>query len=336
MPDAGPVLVTGSSGFVGSGVVDELRRHGYAVRSLSRSAHRANSEDHVAADVTNPDGLARAMEGCSAIMHVAGANAFCLPDPSVLYDVNVDGTINVIRAAARAGVPRVVMTSSAATVGEEHGTVGTEQSPHRGSFLSHYERSKWEAEVAAFDEAERLNVDVIAVNPSSVQGPGRVGGTARLLIDYLNGRLRMVVDSRLSIVDIDDCSRGHRLALENGVAGRRYILSGSTSTVSDALHMLSQITGIDDTPRTLRPPVARLLGAAGTIVGRIRRRRMPVCTEMIRTMLHGHSYDGSRAQRELGLRYTPLDETIRRTVAWYVDNGIVTRELPSITASRAE
>ena len=150
-----------------------------------------------------------------------------------MFDVNVRGSENVVRAAAQAEVTRVVYTSSAATLGERKGTVGSEESPHRGRFLSDYERSKFEAEQAVFTTADETGLDVVSVNPASVQGPGRATGSARLLLDYLNGRLKAVVDSRLSLVDIADCTEGHLLAGERGTPGERYVLSGATLSVRD-------------------------------------------------------------------------------------------------------
>jgi dihydroflavonol-4-reductase len=230
----------------------------------------------------------------------------------------------VVTAAARAGVRRVVLTSSAATIGEERGTIATERSRHRGAFLSNYERSKFEAERVAFDTAERLGMELVSVNPASVQGPGRVKGTARILIDALNGKLKLVVDSRMSLVDVEDCAEGHLLAEANGTPGQRYLLSGVTLTLGEALALLGRISGRQVEPRRLPPAVAMGMASGVAALARARHRRPPVCREMVRTLLHGHAYDGSRATRELGLVYTPIEESLRRTVDWYVAEGIVT------------
>jgi dihydroflavonol-4-reductase len=248
----------------------------------------------------------------------------------VLYRGNVDGTRNLVRAAGAAGARRVVYTSSAATIGEEAGTLATERSPHRGRFLSHYERSKHEAERAARAEAARAGVELVAVNPASVQGPGRTRGTARILIDALNGRLRAVVDSRLSVVDVADCAEGHLLAEARGAPGERYLLSGATLTVREAVALLARIAGSDELPRRLPGPVAMAMAAAVEAGARARGRRPPVCREMVRTILHGHRYDGSRAARELGLAYTPIEASLRRAAEWYVAEGLVTRPLPGL------
>jgi dihydroflavonol-4-reductase len=216
-----------------------------------------------------------------------------------------------------------VLTSSAASLGEAHGTVGNEDSPHRGFYLSDYERSKREGEDAALAAGRATGVEVVSVNPSSVQGPGRAGGTGRILIAYLNGRLRAFVDTTMSIVDIDDCSQGHVLAAERGRPGERYVLNGATISSLEALELVSGLTGTRHKVRLLPAPVARAAAAAAELGFRAAGRHPPVCRAMVRTMLHGHRYDGSRATRELGLQYTPVRETLRRTIEWARAEGLV-------------
>jgi dihydroflavonol-4-reductase len=276
-------------------------------------------------DVLDLPSLLATLRDCEVAYHMAGANAFCLPDPTPLFRVNVEGSLNVVEAAARAGVRRLVYTSSAATLGERRGRIGREDTPHRGWFLSNYERSKFEAERAVLGAAARTGLDVVCVNPASVQGPGRTSGTATLLLDYLNAKLRVIVDSRLSLVDIADCTAGHLLAGEWGEAGERYVLCGSTLTVRDAVALLARETGRDERPWCLPGPVASAAAGVVETIARVRARRPPVCRELIRTLRHGHVYDGSRAARELGLVYTPVEETIRRTVRWYEQEGLVRR-----------
>ncbi len=331
----GGVSVTGGTGFLGKAIVDQLVADGRAVRALVRS-HRAAEElgalgtEPVRGDVLDRATLESAFEGSDVVYHAAGANAFCLADPTPLFDVNVNGSRNVVLAAAAAGVRRLVYTSSAATLGEEHGTVGSEESAHRGRFLSNYERSKFEAERAVLEAARGAELEVVCVNPASVQGPGRTGGTARLLLDFLNGKQKAAIDTRLSLVDVADCTRGHLLAEASGKPGERYVLCGASLTVREALELLARITDLGEQPHFLPPRIALALSAGVEAAARLRRRKPPVCREMVRTLLHGHAYDGSKATRELGLAYTPIEDTLRRTVAWYVEQGLVTRPLPGV------
>ena len=276
--------------------------------------------------------MAAGMAGCSLAFHVAGVNSHCPSDPDMLLRVNVGGAAAAVRAAARAGVRRVVYTSSAASVGEAAGTVGREDTPHRGSYLSVYDRSKHEGEQIAFAEARDRGIELVAVNPSSVQGPGRSGGNGKIVIAYLNGRLRVFVDTWISVVDIDDCAEGHLLAADRGRPGERYVLNGSTITSEEALEIVSELAGVSDRVRIVPPWVAR--GAAGAAEGafRVLRRTSPVCSARVRTILHGHRYDGSRASQELGLAYTPVANTFRRMIDWAVAEGLVTRRLPGARA----
>jgi dihydroflavonol-4-reductase len=323
-----PVLVTGATGFVGGGIARRLLADGREVRALSRrpdaaTALRALGVEVVAGDVLEPETVEAASRGCDVVYHAAGVNGFCMRDPGPMRAANVTGTENVIGACARAGVRRVVYTSSAAVIGEAAGVVATEDTPHRGWFLSEYERSKHDAEAVAVREAERHGVELVCVNPASVQGPGRTGGTARLILDYANGKLRTLVRSRFSLVDADDCSEGHLLAEARGAPGRRYLLAGVCVTTEEAVATLARITGIERRALTLPRPVALTAGDVAATVARVRGRRPRLCREMVATLLHGHAYDGSRAARELGLEYRSFDDMVRRTLAWYVDQGLV-------------
>jgi dihydroflavonol-4-reductase len=309
-------VVTGGTGVVGSAIVRHLAAVNHPIRLLVRDGVRTLPAglEPVGGDVLSYPSLLKAFEGADLVYHVAGVNKLCLPDPSEMYRVNVEGTRNVLKAAAEAGVGRLVYTSSAATIGEPTGTVGNEDSAHRGDFNSHYERSKYEAERVVLEEANDL--DVVVVNPSSVQGPGRATGTGKLLLDLVAGRLATVVDTRVSIVDIDDCARGHILAAAAGVPGRRYILNSFSMTIQEAVQLLGSVLERPVKVRYL-PPTLALVG--GTVIGagfRVIRKQAPVCKEMVATLLHGHVYDGSRATRELGLTYTPADETLRRLMEW--------------------
>ena len=322
------VFLTGGSGLIGGALAARLVERGDEVVALARSdaaerALTARGTRVARGDILDEDALAAGMAGCELLYHVAGVNTLCPEDPAALFHANVRGAELAVRAAARAGVPRVVLTSSAAALGEAAGTVGTEDSPHRGSYLSVYERTKHEGELAAFAAARSAGVELVAINPSSVQGPGRAGGTGRILIAYLNGRLKAFIDTDLSIVDIEDCVTGHLLGAERGRDGERYVLSGAAISSPEALEIVAELSGVRHDVRILPPVAARIAGAAVEAAYRVRGRKPPVCREMVRTLLHGHRYDGSRAARELGLVYTPVAETFRRTIEWARQQGLV-------------
>jgi dihydroflavonol-4-reductase len=323
-----PVLVTGGSGFVGRGVVERLIDDGRSVRALARSDAVAKDLTELGAtpirgDVLDGTSLRSAAAGCTTVFHVAGVNATCARKPRHMIETNVNGSANVIRAAAAEGVKRVVHTSSAATIGEPAGAIGRESTPHRGWYLSNYERSKHLAERAVFRLGEETGVEVVCVNPSSVQGPGRSTGSARLIINVAAGKLPLLIDSVVSIVDVSDCARGHVLAESNGEPGERYILNGATIGARDAVALVDRLWGLPRRVRWIPPFAARAVAAAMDAAGWALRRDMPFCGEAVRVVLQGHRYDGLRAERELGLRYTPLQETLERTLSWYAARGLV-------------
>ena len=323
------VFLTGGSGLVGGALAEALVKRGDEVIALARNDAAAKKlaakgvAKTVAGDTLDEDALAAGMQGCALLYHVAGINTFCPTDPAELLHVNVRGAETAVRAAARANVPRVVLTSSAASLGEVQGTIGTESSPHRGSYMSVYERSKHEGEVAAFAAAQRAGLELVAINPSSVQGPGRAGGTGKILIAYLNGKLKIFVDTHLSVVDIDDTVQAHILGAEKGTPGERYLISGATITSRQALEIVGDVAGVRHDVKFVPAAMATAAGAAVEGVFKVRGKKAPVCREMVRTMLHGHRYDGSFATQALGLTYTPVGETFRRTIEWARAEGLV-------------
>ncbi|MGO9495252.1 MAG: NAD-dependent epimerase/dehydratase family protein [Solirubrobacteraceae bacterium] len=322
------VFVTGGTGVIGTALVTRLLERGDEVVGLARSDAAAGTLSARGVEVVRGEGddvddLARGMEGCALVFNVAGVNALCVEDPRPMERMNVGGAVAAVRAAARAGVARLVHTSSAATIGEPPGTIGTERTPHRGWYLSTYERTKTEGERAALATSREVGQDLVLVNPSSVQGPGRAGGTGRLLLAFLDGRLRVFVPTLVSLVDIDDCVAGHLLAAEHGVAGERYLVNGMTLEITQALALAAEVAGVERKPRLLPSRVATVAAAAVERGFKLAGRRPPVCREMVRTLLHGHRYDGSRAERELGLRYTDPRETIRKTVDWARAEGLI-------------
>jgi len=322
------VFVTGGGGVIGGALVARLLERGDEVVALARSDTAAAALDARGAtvlrgDVLDEDALARGMNGCAVAFHVAGINAMCVEDSEAMRRVNVDGAAGAVRAAKRAGVPRLVHTSSATTIGEAPGTVGREDTPHRGWYLSTYDRTKTEGERAVLAAAAETGQDVVCVNPSSVQGPGRAGGTGRFLLAFLDGRLKVFVDTNVSLVDIADCVEGHLLAAERGVAGERYLLNGMTLTIVQALELAADVAGVDRSPRLVPRRAATIAAAVVERGYRLARRHPPVCREMVRTLLHGHRYDGSRAERELGLRYTDPRDTVARTVEWARSAGLL-------------
>ena len=320
------VAVTGGSGVVGSVVVRHLVADGHEVWALARSPGAAEKLHDLGArvvhgDLLDTDAVFRLVKSSRRVFHVAGVNEMCSRDPARMWRVNVEGSLLVLEACQSAGVERLIHTSSAVTIGEPHDTVGTEDSVHRGHFLSEYERSKTVAERLLFNNAG--DTELVSVNPSSVQGPGRSTGTGALLLATARGRIRILVDTTISLVDIDDCARGHLLAADNGVAGERYILSGAVVTVREAEREIRLSLGRKQSPWFLNPNVVRAAAPVADGAARMLGKQPLLCPESARVMLNGHRYDGTKATRELGLDYTPAEDTLARTIDWFRSEGLL-------------
>lgn len=310
---------------MGGALLRRLVAEGRTVRALARSEQSAAvvaalGAEPVRGDLLQPGEWEQRLNGCGTVFHVAGEVAMCDRDR---LEVNLAGTRTIVAAAARAGVDRIVFTSSAATIGEAKGEVGSEATPPPRRFLSGYARSKHLAERAAFEDAGRLGLDLVAVNPSSVQGPGRTHGSARIFIGFLQGRLRWAVRTRMPLVFVDDAVEAHVLAEQRGVPGERYLVNGWSPTVDEAVALLGAVAGVERRVRHL-PGWAFSAMAAFVEAGfGVVRKEPPLCRAMAREVGHGHRFDSSKAERELGLRFTPPEVWLARTVAWYREQGVV-------------
>ncbi len=315
------VAITGATGVVGGAVLRHLLADGQKVRALVRSEKPLPAGvERAQGDVLDPASLRQAFDGATRVFHVAGINQMCSADPSYMERVNVDGTRNVADAAFEAGA-LLIHTSSAAVLGEGEGEIGDESTMPRGQLPSRYAASKWRAEQLVTKISGRQ--PVVIVNPSSVQGAGRATGTGRLLLALMSGKLRTVVDTRISIVDIDDCAAGHLLAAERGVPGKRYILNSFSMTMQEAVSVIESVIAHPLRVSYVPAPLVRIAGAVVGGVFGLLGRVAPICNESVQAILHGHLYDGSKASRELGLRYTPADATLRRLREWAQEEGLM-------------
>ena len=293
-------FVTGATGVVGGSLAEYLVAEGDAVTCFGR-------RPAALADVTSVEGsllshrqLAAAMEDHDVVYHVAGVNQLCPTDVETMYEINVDAARTVARAAATAGVPKLVYTSSVAAASAKP--------------PSHYARSKALGERAVLAES---GTEVIAVRPASVQGPGRASGSTAIIIDIVSGRLPFAVDTTVSVVDIDDCSVGHRAAARHGDPGAVYTLAGFTVSIRQALEMVGAILGRDLEVRFI-PVEALALAAPFVGLSRLWRSEPLLCPELVRTLREDHRHDGSTAAARLGFEYRAAEDSIGRLLDWLV------------------
>jgi dihydroflavonol-4-reductase len=233
-------FVTGASGFVGAAVVRALLARGERVRALVRpTSDQGNLAglpvEIVTGDITDRSSLTAAVRGCRFVFHVAADYRLWAPDARPMYAANVDGSLNVIEAAAEQGIERMVYTSSVAVLGiHADRTPADETSPVSiADMIGPYKRSKYVAEEALARRATELSFPLVIVNPSTPIGPGdvRPTPTGRIIVDAATGRMPAFVDTGLNLVHVDDVARGHVLALERGTVGERYILGGADMTL---------------------------------------------------------------------------------------------------------
>ena len=323
-------LVTGGTGLLGAPLVRALAQRGERVHVLHRGKHKGEALPGVTyfhGDICDPQAVEAAVSGCDTIYHVAGIYDLWTLDKRVFDRNNVEGTWVVLETARRMGVRRAVYTSSAVTIGERPGEVGTEETIHRGYFLNEYERSKYEAEQMVRQMA-REGFPVTIVNPSQIIGSGDLSPNGRFLIDLLNGRAPGVVRGVLSYVTVDDAVRGHLLAAERGQPGARYILSGETLMLLGFILRVLQAAGIGNQPPVLPYRLARTLATAFEALSLVTHRPPLANRTTLRLLEHGLMVDGNHAAKELGFSYTPLNDILPDVVRWYATRGHLKRRLP--------
>lgn len=320
-------LVTGGGGFLGGAIVRQLRARGDAVRSFSRGdypALRALGVDTIRGDLADGHALASAVAGCDVVFHVAALANLTGPYRA-FYEANVVGTRHVVEACRRAGVRRLVFTSSPSVVFAGRDQEGVnEDAPYPEVFLAHYPRTKAEAERLVLD-ANGPGLATVALRPHLIWGPGDTHLVPGLVARARAGRLRLVGsgEKRVDSVYIDNAAAAHLLAadrlapqLGNPVAGRAYfITNGEPLPLRDLIHRILDAAGAPRVTRHVPPWLAVGAGAVLEALAWVRgAREDPAITRFAaRQLATAHWFDLSAARRDLG--YEPrvsIDEGMQR------------------------
>jgi dihydroflavonol-4-reductase len=288
------------------------------VRRDSRVEHLQEIEFHRATgDITDRRSVRRAMEGVERLFHVAGSTSMRSGARARVFEVNVTGTRIVMEEATRAGVERVVHTSSAGAIGpaEPGGTADETQTFMAGPLGIAYINAKHEAEVEALRAAAH-GLDVVCVNPTFVLGPESPKGTSTDLVRrVLLRQIPFYVDGALNVVDVRDVATGHLLAEQKGEVGERYILGGRNFTFARLFAEIGRLSGVPPPPIKVGPRVT----ASATALARRLRIPVPVSEDELRSATQWWTYRSTKAKRVLGFAPRPHEETLEDTVAWQVE-----------------
>jgi dihydroflavonol-4-reductase len=330
-------FVTGASGFIGANLVHELNAGGHHVKALLREKSDvrglAGAEfERVTGEVADREILKIALRGCDWCFHVAASYHLWLRDYAPMYAANVDGTRNVLLAAASAGCSRIVYTSTVGCIGLPKNVGGNisptdETAPVAEAQMSnHYKRSKWRAEQVALGLAQ-TGLPVIIVNPTAPVGPRDVKPTptGQVIVDFLNRKMPAYLDTGLNWVHVRDVAIGHILAAEKGRIGERYILGHVEGnwTMREAFAVLEEITGVP-APK-LRVPYAVALSAAyaNELLSFFSHKPPKAPLAGVRMAKSKMFFNPHKAVEKLGLPQTSPRQALADAVQWFQEQGYV-------------
>jgi dihydroflavonol-4-reductase len=337
------VVVTGASGFVGSAIAGVFRRNGFRVRVLVRpTSPRTNidpADELFVGNLLDRASLAPALQGARHLVHAAADYRLWAPDPNEIVRGNVEGTRLLMEEALRAGIERIVYTSSVATFDLRQGGIAdeTRRLPPDAA-IGAYKRSKVLAENVVAEMAADRGLPAVIVNPSTPIGPRdvRPTPTGRIIIEAACGRMPAFVDTGLNFVHVDDVAQGHLAALRRGVVGERYILGGENVSLRDLLTDIAGIVGG-------RPPLMRLPRAAvypiafgAELAARFTGREPFATIDGLRMARYTMHFNDAKARRELGYTSRPYREALVEAIEWFVQAGYMKRPPAMPAVSQAQ
>ncbi|MCX7310983.1 MAG: NAD-dependent epimerase/dehydratase family protein [Alphaproteobacteria bacterium] len=329
---AGPVLVTGASGFVGSAIAAAFRATGTPVRVLVRpSSPRANidpRDELVVGDLLDRASVAAALKGARYLVHAAADYRLWAPSPSEVERVNIEGTRIVMEEALRAEIERIVYTSSVATF-DLRGTGLADETRHLPSTeaVGAYKRSKIIAEELVAEMVARDKLAAVIVNPSTPVGPRdvRPTPTGRIIIEAASGRMPAFIETGLNFVHVDDVAAGHLAALQRGRIGERYILGGENVTLRQMLLDIADIVGRRTQPLRLPRGAIYPFAFAAEMLARVTGRAPFATVDGLRLARYTMHFDDSKARRELGYTSRPYRHGLAEAIDWFIEAGYLKR-----------
>lgn len=323
-------LVTGATGFIGFHVARALIDRGFKVRAIARRecdsiALASLGAEVVAGDVRDYESLFSAMRDCRYLYHLAADYRLWVPDPGTMYEINVQGTKNVMEAALRRGIERVVYTSTVGVIrASVNGVPSDEETPVCfGDMVGDYKKSKFLAEQEVYGFIGK-GLPAVIVNPSTPVGPmdTKPTPTGKMIVDFLRGHMPAYLDTGLNFVAVEDVAEGHLLAAEFGMVGQRYILGNRNMTLREFFECLGRVSG--RRPARVRLPYLPVLIAAycdEAISKLVSGRRPVIPLSGVKMAKYFMYFDPSKAVRELGMPQRPVEGALKRAVDWFSENG---------------
>ncbi len=324
------IVVTGATGFVGSAVVLKLLDKGFEVRVLCRpGSEQSNLKgldvEVFEGDLLDPSSFSSLLKGCKGLFHIAADYRLWTRNPNKLFEINYCGTKSLILAAAMAGVPKIVYTSSVATLGIIDGGNGDETTPvNYRDMIGVYKQSKFYAEELVRNLVFSEKIPIVIVNPSTPIGPRDIKPTptGRLILEASLGKVPAFVNTGLNVVHVDDVAVGHLLAFERGVIGERYILGGENIELIDILAKVAKITGRNPPkiklPHNLILPLGYISEAWTYIVGG----SSPFVTvDGIKMSKKKMFFSSEKAMHKLGYKPRLTSSAIADAISWFDQMG---------------
>jgi dihydroflavonol-4-reductase len=325
------IFLTGATGFVGSAVLRRLLAVGHEVRVLARkNSDRRNIVDLpcevVEGDLGDINSFKSSLKGCMGLFHVAADYRIWAPDPSEMNRINIDGTRDLLLAAAENGVGRIIYTSSVATLGlNADRTPSNEDTPcGYDDMIGVYKRSKFRAEAEVHRLVKEESVPVVIVNPSAPIGPRDIKPTptGRIVVDAARGKMPAYVDTGLNVVHVEDAAEGHLQAYEKGVIGERYILGGENLTLLQILTLITKY--VNRRPPSIKLPQKALLpiAYAAEFASRLTGNWEPFVTaDGVKMSTKLMYFSSEKARKRLGYKSRSAQEAIADSIDWYRANG---------------
>lgn len=330
------ILLTGASGFVGYHVAKLLTSAGneddislrLLIREESNASYLASlGAEFFYADIRDPDAVREAMRGCAIVYHVAADYRLWLKDPEEMYDINVEGTKNIMNSALSEKVQKVIYTSTVGVllyskdkISHNEKDMGTIK-----DMVGHYKRSKFLAQIEV-EKFIKKGLPVVIVYPSTPIGPvdNKPTPTGKIITDFLNGKMPCYLDTGLNFVHVKDVAWGHILATKYGKIGEKYILGNKNMTLKDFLALLAK-TGNKKAPKIRLPyyPVLMASYVNEALSSWITKKPPLIPLSGVKMAKKFMYFDSKKAVEELKMPQTPIENAIEEAVAWFIEKGYV-------------